>query len=89
MRIAQRSTDAGRRGGCSMDPDGSLLLMMEADVDEVALLAIVALIFLWGTVGARFERADLTAPIVFTALGAGMVWLGVIDVRGRPSHSDH
>ena len=53
-------------------------------MDEVALLAIVALIFLWGTVGARFERADLTAPIVFTALGAGMVWLGVIDVNGTP-----
>jgi NhaP-type Na+/H+ or K+/H+ antiporter len=57
---------------------------MEADMDEVALLAIVALIFLWGTVGARFERADLTAPIVFTALGAGMVWLGLIDVNGAP-----
>jgi NhaP-type Na+/H+ or K+/H+ antiporter len=53
-------------------------------VDVVALLVIFAMIFLWGTVGARFERADLTAPIVFTALGAGMAALGLIDVSAAP-----
>ena len=53
-------------------------------MDQVALLVIFAMIFLWGTLGARFERADLTAPIVFTAIGAGMVGLGLIDVTAAP-----
>jgi hypothetical protein len=36
----------------------------------VADLAIIAaLIFVWGTVSARLERFDMTAPIVFTAAG--------------------
>lgn len=34
---------------------------------DVALVA--ALVFLWGVVSARLERADLTAPIVFVAAG--------------------
>jgi NhaP-type Na+/H+ or K+/H+ antiporter len=36
----------------------------------VADLAIIAaLIFVWGTVSARLERSDMTAPILFTAAG--------------------
>jgi sodium/hydrogen antiporter len=36
----------------------------------VADLAIIAgLVFAWGTVSARLERFDMTAPIVFTAVG--------------------
>jgi NhaP-type Na+/H+ or K+/H+ antiporter len=36
----------------------------------VADLAIIAaLIFVWGTVSARLERTDMTAPILFTAAG--------------------
>ena len=33
------------------------------------LAIIAALIFVWGTVSARLERFDMTAPIVFTAAG--------------------
>jgi sodium/hydrogen antiporter len=37
---------------------------------SVADLAIIAaLIFVWGTVSARLERFDMTAPIMFTAAG--------------------
>jgi len=37
---------------------------------SVADLAIIAgLVFVWGTVSARLERLDMTAPIVFTAAG--------------------
>ena len=36
----------------------------------VADLAIIAgLVFAWGTLSARLERFDVTAPIVFTAAG--------------------
>ena len=36
----------------------------------VADLAIIAgLVFAWGTLSARLERFDMTAPIVFTAAG--------------------
>jgi sodium/hydrogen antiporter len=36
----------------------------------VAGLAIIAgLAFAWGTLSARLERFDMTAPIVFTAAG--------------------
>lgn len=41
-------------------------------MDAVAVLLVLAVIFLWGTVAARLERADLAAPIVFTVLGAGL-----------------
>ena len=33
------------------------------------LAIIAALIFAWGTLSARLERFDMTAPIVFTAAG--------------------
>ena len=36
----------------------------------VADLAIIAgLVFAWGTLSAQLERSDMTAPIVFTAVG--------------------
>jgi sodium/hydrogen antiporter len=38
-------------------------------VDGIAVLVVAAAIFLWGAVSARLARADLTAPIVFVALG--------------------
>src|SRR5260370_36328493 len=36
-------------------------------IADVAIVA--ALVFAWGTVSARLERFDMTAPIVFTAAG--------------------
>ena len=39
-------------------------------MEHVAVLIVMATIFGWGTVSARLERADLSAPIVFTLVGA-------------------
>lgn len=38
-------------------------------MDMTAVLIVTATIFLWGTVSARLQRADLTAPIVFVVVG--------------------
>ena len=51
-------------------------------MDLTAVLVITAAIFVWGVVSARLERADLTAPIVFVAVGGLLAWLGLVD---RPS----
>ncbi|WP_167138887.1 cation:proton antiporter [Diaminobutyricimonas sp. TR449] len=53
-------------------------------MDEVAVLLVLVSMFLWGTVAARFERADLAAPIVFTLLGASMVGLGLVNPVAAP-----
>jgi len=47
-------------------------------VDGIAVLVVAAAIFLWGAVSARLARADLTAPIVFVALGAALAGSGVL-----------
>ena len=47
-------------------------------MEDKALIVVAAAIFVWGTVSARLERADLTAPIVFTAVGAGLATLGLV-----------
>ena len=38
-------------------------------MELVALVLVTAAIFVWGAVSARLERADLSAPIVFTLVG--------------------
>jgi NhaP-type Na+/H+ or K+/H+ antiporter len=48
-------------------------------VDVTALLVIAAAIFCWGVVSARLERADLTAPIVFTTVGAVLAAGGLLQ----------
>jgi hypothetical protein len=48
-------------------------------VDGTAPLVIAAAIFCWGAVSARLERADLTAPIVFTAVGAVLAAGGLLQ----------
>jgi NhaP-type Na+/H+ or K+/H+ antiporter len=45
------------------------------------VLVIAATIFAWGVVSARLERADLTAPIVFVAVGALMGAPGLGDIE--------
>lgn len=49
-----------------------------------ALLVVAATVFFWGAVAARLERADLTAPIVFVAVGALLAVGGLVDVRAAP-----
>jgi sodium/hydrogen antiporter len=55
-----------------------------AFVEETALLVVVAAIFIWGAVSARLERADLSAPIVFTAIGAALAGLGLVNPHAAP-----
>jgi len=53
-------------------------------VEESALIVVAAAIFLWGAVSARLERADLTAPIVFTAIGAALAGLDLVHAASAP-----
>jgi NhaP-type Na+/H+ or K+/H+ antiporter len=53
-------------------------------VDGTAFVVVAGLVFVWGAVSARLERADLTAPIVFTAVGAGLAGLGLVHVSSAP-----
>jgi NhaP-type Na+/H+ or K+/H+ antiporter len=52
---------------------------------EVAVLVVAGAVFLWGVVSARLERADLSAPIVFVAVGAGLAAVGLVDATTAPS----
>ena len=47
-------------------------------MEEAALIVVVAAIFVWGAVSARLEHADLTAPIIFTAVGAALAGFGLV-----------
>ena len=49
-----------------------------------AVVMVMATIFLWGAVSARLQRADLTAPIVFTAVGALLTGLDLVDIPSAP-----
>jgi NhaP-type Na+/H+ or K+/H+ antiporter len=53
-------------------------------MELVAVVLVTATIFVWGTVSARLERADLSAPIVFTLVGALLVVVGVVDTPSAP-----
>jgi sodium/hydrogen antiporter len=53
-------------------------------VELGAAVLVMAAIFVWGAVSARLERADLSAPIVFTLVGALLVMLGLVDAPSAP-----
>jgi sodium/hydrogen antiporter len=53
-------------------------------MDVIAVLIVASAIFLWGAVSARLERADLTAPIVFVAIGWILAAAGLIDTPEAP-----
>ena len=48
-------------------------------MEMTALVVITAALFGWGLASARLQRAQLTAPIVFVALGAVLAWSGLAD----------
>jgi NhaP-type Na+/H+ or K+/H+ antiporter len=52
---------------------------------ELVVVLVTVTIFVWGTVSARLERADLSAPIVFTLVGALLVLLGLVDAPSAPA----
>jgi NhaP-type Na+/H+ or K+/H+ antiporter len=47
-------------------------------------LIVAATIFLWVTVSARLTRADLSAPIVFVAVGVLLAAIGLVDAPTAP-----
>jgi NhaP-type Na+/H+ or K+/H+ antiporter len=53
-------------------------------MDTLATLIVAAAIFLWGAVSARLERADLTAPVVFVAVGGILAAAGLVDAPEAP-----
>ncbi len=48
------------------------------------ILIVTATIFVWGMVSARLERADLTAPIVFVAVGSLLAASGLVHASSAP-----
>lgn len=44
-----------------------------------AILLITVVLFLWGVISGRLERADLTAPIIFVAVGGLFAASGLVD----------
>lgn len=48
-------------------------------MELAAAVLVTTAIFVWGTVSARLERADLSAPIVFTLTGALLAVAGLVD----------
>jgi sodium/hydrogen antiporter len=48
-------------------------------VETTSILLLAGALFLWGIVSGRLERADLTAPIVFVAIGVGLALTGLVD----------
>ncbi len=53
-------------------------------MDVMALTTVALLVFVWGAVSARLERADLTAPIVFMGAGALLAAVGWMDAPDAP-----
>jgi NhaP-type Na+/H+ or K+/H+ antiporter len=53
-------------------------------MDEWAILVVTSTVFAWGLVSRRLERADLSAPIVFTVAGGLVAALGLVDVAAGP-----
>jgi NhaP-type Na+/H+ or K+/H+ antiporter len=46
-------------------------------MELTVVVVVAASIFVWGLVSARLQRADLTAPIVFTLIGAVVALAGI------------
>jgi NhaP-type Na+/H+ or K+/H+ antiporter len=53
-------------------------------VEVTALVIAAAVVFVWGAVSARLQRADLTAPIVFTVVGAALAGFGLVHASAAP-----
>jgi NhaP-type Na+/H+ or K+/H+ antiporter len=54
-------------------------------MELVVVVLVTASIFVWGTVSDRLERADLSAPIVFTLVGVLLAVLGLVDAPSAPA----
>jgi NhaP-type Na+/H+ or K+/H+ antiporter len=54
------------------------------DMDMEAVLIVMATIVVWGLVSARLTRADLSAPIVFVAVGGLLAATDLVDGPSAP-----
>lgn len=54
-------------------------------MELTVIVLITALLFAWALVSARLQQADLTAPIVFTAVGAALAWSGLVNAASAPA----
>jgi NhaP-type Na+/H+ or K+/H+ antiporter len=50
-----------------------------------AVVLIAAALFVWALVSTRLQQVDLTAPVVFTAVGAVLAWFGLVHGSSTPS----
>ena len=53
-------------------------------MNVTAIVLVTAAVFVWGVVSARLERADLTAPVFFVAMGAALAAFGLVDASSAP-----
>ena len=53
-------------------------------MDVTVVVIVAAALFGWGLFSNRLERADLTAPIAFTTVGAIVAGLGLVDAPSAP-----
>src|SRR4051794_26130839 len=53
-------------------------------MDVTAVILVTAALFVWALVSARLQQADLTAPIVFIAIGAALAGLGLMEAPSAP-----
>ena len=53
-------------------------------MDMVAVLIVMGSIFVWGVVSARVTGADLSAPIVFVAVGGALAATDLVDGPSAP-----
>jgi NhaP-type Na+/H+ or K+/H+ antiporter len=53
-------------------------------VEGAAFVVAALVVFVWGASSGRLERADLTAPIVFTAVGAALAGIGLVHASSAP-----
>jgi NhaP-type Na+/H+ or K+/H+ antiporter len=53
-------------------------------MELTAIVLITAALFAWALVSVRLQQADLTAPVVFTAIGAVLAWFGLVNSTSPP-----
>src|SRR6478752_1645551 len=51
---------------------------------NMTIVVVTGAVFAWGLLSARLERANLSAPMVFIAVGGVLAWLGLIDGPSAP-----
>ena len=54
-------------------------------MELIAAVLLTAALFAWALVSARLQQADLTAPIVFIAVGVTADWSGLVDASSPPA----